>query len=545
MRATLLQFTILLLFFQTTFAQKFEAENGTLGGGATKNTCATCSGTSMVALQEGNLTLTINLTAQTYVDVYIMAAGVGGDKVNILDIDGATSEFSTVGTTYSRTKVSSSLKLTAGAHTIKITKSWGWINVDYIELVSVAAPVYNINASLVTPNATTEAKCLYQFLKDNYGKKIISGVMTLYTNDEVIWLKQNVGKEPALVGIDFLFTNRNNQSWYNDNTPVTDAIDYYNRNGIPAMCWHWRDPSRKTEAFYSQSGNANEYTTFDITKVNDPSSTEYTAMISDIDFVANQLKRAQTANVPILWRPLHEAAGGWFWWGKDGASCKKLWQIMYQRMVTFHGLKNLIWVYTKQPNDDAFYPGDEYVDIIGRDYYNTGDHSSVVNEFTTISSKFGNKKLVTLSEVGSFPDPDNLVKDDAKWSWFMPWNGDFVRSATYNSLDLWKKAFGHSYVLTLDEMPNIKTCVVTGNEEESVIEKQDNSIVAYPSIVKDFVTLRSNEKIQTVSLFTATGVLLDEFRLEGSEVRVPMGNLKSGAYILKVNGAKTVKVLKE
>ena len=94
-------------------------------------------------------------------------------------------------------------------------------------------------------------------------------------------------------------------------------------------------------------------------------------------------------------------------------------------------------------------------------------------------------------------------------------------------------------------MPNIKTCVVTGNEEESVIEKQDNSIVAYPSIVKDFVTLRSNEKIQTVSLFTATGVLLDEFRLEGSEVRVPMGNLKSGAYILKVNGAKTVKVLKE
>lgn len=537
-------FSILLISLQSAFAQKFEAENATLAGGAVKTTCASCSGGSMVALQEGSLTFTLNLATQTYVDVYIMAAGVGGDKVNILDIDGATSEFSTVGTAYSRTKVSSSLKLAAGAHTIKILKSWGWINLDYIELVPVAAPVYNINQSLVTPNATTEAKCLYQFLKDNYGKKIVSGVMTLYTNDEVKWLKDNVGKEPALVGIDFLFTDRK-YNWYSDNTPVTDAIDYYNRNGIPAMCWHWRDPSRKTEAFYSQSGNATDYTTFDITKVNDPASAEYTAMLSDIDFVANQLKRAQTANVPILWRPLHEAAGGWFWWGKDGPSCKKLWQIMYNRMVVTHGLKNLIWVYTKQPNDDAFYPGDEYVDIIGRDYYNTGDHSSVVNEFTTISAKFGNKKLVTLSEVGSFPDPDNLVKDDAKWSWFMPWNGDFVRSATYNSLDFWKKTFAHDYVLTLDEMPNIKTCVVTGNEDEAVIEKQDNSVIAYPSIVKEYVTLRSNEKIQTVSLFTATGVLLEELRLEGLEVRVPMEKLKSGAYILKVNGTKTVKVLKE
>jgi hypothetical protein len=84
----------------------------------------------------------------------------------------------------------------------------------------------------------------------------------------------------------------------------------------------------------------------------------------------------------------------------------------------------------------------------------------VVNEFTSISSKFGNKKLTTISECGSFPDPDNLVKDAAMWSWYMVWPGDFVRSATYNPLDLWKKAFNHSYVLTLDEMPNIKTCSV-------------------------------------------------------------------------------------
>jgi mannan endo-1,4-beta-mannosidase len=531
------------LFAQLGWAQKIEAETATLAGGAAIQSCTSCSGGSMVAQQEGNISFTFNKTASGYVDIYIMAAGVGGDKMNILNINGATSEFSTVGTAYSRTKVSSSLRLAAGTHSIKILKSWGWINVDYIELVSVAAPVYNINPSLVTPNPTPEVICLYQFLKDNYGKKIVSGVMTLFTNDEVDWLKQNVGKEPALVGIDFLFTNRN-YNWYSDNTPVTDAINYYKRNGIPAMCWHWRDPSRRTEAFYSQSGNATDYTTFDITKVNDPSSSEYTAMLSDIDFVAGQLKRAQAANTPILWRPLHEAGGGWFWWGKDGASCKKLWQLMYDRMVNYHQLRNLIWVYTKQPNDDAFYPGDEYVDIIGRDYYNTGDHSSVVGEFTTISSKFGNKKLVALSECGSSPDPDNLVKDDAKWSWFMPWNGDFVRSATYNSLDFWKKAFGHDYVLTLDEMPSLKTCsVITSATEEQTGMQQ--SLAVYPTHVKDFVTVKSTELVEKVAVYNLAGVLQLEQSVFAHQFDLSMSNLVSGAYFLKVNGHKTVKLLKE
>jgi mannan endo-1,4-beta-mannosidase len=542
-KTLLLSFATVTLFFQTVAAQKFEAENATLAGGAMKITCATCSGGNAVEQRDGNLTFTFNTTTTGYVDVYLMASA-GSEKTNILDIDGATSTFVTTSTTYTRVKILSSLRLNSGSHTMKITKSWGWANYDYIEFVSVAAPVYNINPSLVTANATTEAKCLYQFLKDNYGKKIISGAMTLNSMDEPNWLKQNTNKEPALVGIDFMHTNRG-YTWYNNSEPANDAITYYNKNGIPTLMWHWRDPSRVTEEFYSQSGNATKYTTFDIRKVNDINSAEYASMIRDIDFVAGEMKKLQTAKVPVLWRPLHEAAGGWFWWGRDGAACKKLWQVMFDRMVNLHGLKNLIWVWTKEPNDDAFYPGDEFVDMIGRDYYKTGDHSSNMNEFTSISNHYGNKKMVTISECGSFPDPDNLVKDGAMWSWYMPWYGDYTRNATYNSLDLWKKAFGHSYVITLDEMPNIKTCVVTGNEDEVVAENQDISVVAYPSMVKDYVTLRSSEKIHSVSLFTATGVLLEEFHMEGLEVRVPMENLKSGAYILKVNGTKTIKVLKE
>lgn len=64
--------------------------------------------------------------------------------------------------------------------------------------------------------------------------------------------------------------------------------------------------------------------------------------------------------------------------------------------------------------------------------------------------------MVTLSEVGSIPEVDNLQKDAAAWSWFMPWYGEFTRNGTHNSLDLWKKMFASEYVVTLDEMPDLK-----------------------------------------------------------------------------------------
>ena len=42
---------------------------------------------------------------------------------------------------------------------------------------------------------------------------------------------------------------------------------------------------------------------------------------------------------------------------------------MFDRLVNDHGLSNLIWVWTSTGNPDAmnWYPGDEYVDMLGAD----------------------------------------------------------------------------------------------------------------------------------------------------------------------------------
>ncbi len=434
-------------------AQIFEAENATLAGGAEKIANSKSSGGFYVAQNEGNLTFDLSIAEEGFYNISVFAAAPGGNKINKFSIDGMSVDFSILlNTNYVFQQVVSSLKLKQGNHQVKIIKSWGWIDIDYIKFDKVEDwNRFDISKTPVTPNPTDHTLKLYQFLYDNYGKKIISGAMTLHSMDEINWLKSNTGKEPALVGLDFMQCGRG-YSWYYDEEPINDARKYYNKNGIPAFCWHWRDPLRKTEAFYTADTN------FDVSKISDPNSAEYKAMIKDIDYISGLLKKLQNEDIPILWRPLHEASGGWFWWGAKGAQpCKTLYRLMYDRMVNYHGLKNLIWVWTSQQNDQSWYPGDDVVDIVGRDIYKDGDHSSQLLEFNQLNNDVKGKKMITLSESGSFPDVDNLVADEVPWSYFMPWYGDFVRSAKYNSLDLWKKMFAHNYVLTLDEMPNLKT----------------------------------------------------------------------------------------
>ncbi|MCJ8165875.1 T9SS type A sorting domain-containing protein [Pontibacter sp. E15-1] len=532
-------------------AQRYEAEDATLAGGAAKQACATCSGGFAVAQGEGNLTFAVTLPKEGYYNIYLRAAAPGGDKINTFEIGGNTLDFSLKqNSQYTTLKLISAQKLAAGPHLAKIMKSWGWINIDYIAFEEIdGTDRFDLNQTLVTPNPTAESKALYDFLLDSYGDKIISGVMTLNSMDEVNWLKQNTGKEPALAGMDFMHSGRN-YTWYNDKEPITDARNWYTRNGIPALMWHWRDPSRATEEFYTQNQGKPNGTTFDISKVTDTNSAEYAAMLADIDYIAGLLKELQDQHVPVIWRPLHEAAGGWFWWGAKGPEpLKALWHLMYERMVIHHGLRNLIWVWTREPNDDAWYPGDAYVDIVGRDIYKDGDHSSQTLEFSDMNNRYGGKKMLTLSETGSFPDVDNLVRDGAAWSWYMPWYGGYTRNSKYNTLDLWKKMFAHDYVITLDEMPELRTYerqdVVKGPTGIWGRPAAARHFIAYPTQVTSHLTVSSTERMHKVEVYNSLGMRVISQKVNGTKATVPFVGLAPGVYLVKVDQEGAVKVVKQ
>ena len=188
----------------------------------------------------------------------------------------------------------------------------------------------------------------------------------------------------------------------------------------------------------------------------------YDKLMDDIDDIAEQLKRLQEDGVPIIFRPLHEGSGGWFWWGNcQPDSYIKLWRTLYEKLTVEHGLNNLIWLWNGQDAD--WYPGDDVVDMVGWDIY-PGEHEygSFSSTFAKCADCFGENKLITLSENGCVMDPDLVYADNARWLFWGTWGGEFAvdgsgrLSEQYTELDMLKKAYSSDRTLTLDELPNLR-----------------------------------------------------------------------------------------
>src|SRR5665647_2273056 len=159
-----------------------------------------------------------------------------------------------------------------------------------ISISFVTTDSFSISPTLVTPNASAQAVKLYDFLKLNFGKKIISGTMAKHSTNitEAIWVHDNTGKWPAMTSFDYIDHTNPGQNWIQYEAPFTLGQDWWNNNGIIGLIWHWRDPLTKTGGFYTPSGGSPS-TTFDVSKVSDPNSAEYKAMIEDIDTIARYL----------------------------------------------------------------------------------------------------------------------------------------------------------------------------------------------------------------------------------------------------------------
>ena len=73
-------------------------------------------------------------------------------------------------------------------------------------------------------------------------------------------------------------------------------------------------------------------------------------------------------------------------------ACKKLYILLYDRLTNYHGLNNLIWVWsTPEPE---WYPGDEYVDIVGYDSYpSQGGYYPVSNMYDNLVGLVKGKSL--------------------------------------------------------------------------------------------------------------------------------------------------------
>lgn len=223
----------------------------------------------------------------------------------------------------------------------------------------------------------------------------------------------------------------------------TAVAVYLEKNGTAL------DPN-KDYAFYKAD------TEFDATNATVEGTWENKVFTEDLKNAAAYLKLLRDADIPVLWRPFHEAAGGWFWWGKDAASFKSLWIAMFNYFKT-EGLDNLIWVWTTEGNDADWYPGDQYVDIVGRDVYNK-ETADCVSEYTSIAENYGNK-IVSLSECGTVGLISEQWASGARWSWFMPWydgTNEDGSPVVHADEAWWKDAMSQEFVVSREELPSME-----------------------------------------------------------------------------------------
>ncbi|MCA0754974.1 S-layer homology domain-containing protein [Paenibacillus sp. N4] len=452
---------------------KLEAEDGNVNGDVTIGTSGTgYSGQGYAAFQQsGSLALTYNAPSAGMYDVVIGYSSPYGEKKTSMVFNGQTTEITFAETTDFTEISAGKAWLNEGGNTIEFLSNWGWYNIDYIKLtVAATAEVHDATSTLINPEATLEARALMNYLAGQYGRKIISGQQTL---EDVEWIKQQTGKYPALFSTDLIDYSPSRVENGASSTEVEKMIEWYNRGGIVALCWHWNAPkgiggnepgNEWWRGFYTEN------TTFDVEyALDNPDSEDYRLLIRDIDAIAVQLKRLQDAGVPVLWRPLHEAEGGWFWWGAKGPEpAKKLWNLMYDRLTNHHDLNNLIWVWNSEKTE--WYPGDDVVDIASIDIYNpAGDYNPSIAKYEGLVSLVNDKKVVGLAENGPIPDPDLLQAYGADWSFFSTWAGSFIKDGSTNTAEHLNKVYHHDYVITLDELPaNLYTSLKYEEEKGEV-----------------------------------------------------------------------------
>jgi mannan endo-1,4-beta-mannosidase len=298
-------------------------------------------------------------------------------------------------------------------------------NILVILVLLVCTHLQAQNNKPVNQNATAGARKTLKLLYDIKGKYIMSGQQN-YNSDRNVFsdsAKSITGKYPAVWGSDFM-------NWGDkDLGPdiVAEAIKKANDGYLVTLMWHEGNPTQDPPYDFEKNVKG-KVTDEQWAELTTPGTALYNKWLAQIDVVAGYLKQLQDAGVTVLWRPYHEMNGVWFWWGnrKGGNGINKLWKMMYDRYTNYHHLNNLLWVWGANaprdiPYDEAYdykdyYPGADYVDILGADVYHFDYEQKDYNDLL----KLANGKPIALTETGELPNP-KILSVQPQWTWFMVW----------------------------------------------------------------------------------------------------------------------------
>jgi len=308
-----------------------------------------------------------------------------------------------------------------------MNRSWQVItgSLLFFKIISFTS---NLSAQVSMPSdkaATGETKFLYSNMQKLAQTKVIFG-----HQDDLAYgmgwsyekgrsdIKSVTGSYPGVYGWELGHLELDSAKNL-DGVPFKNIISYvkevYDRGGINEFSWHFNDPVTGATAWSTPTNTVKQII---------PGGEHFNAYVKYLDkfaVFANQLKGPKGEMIPVIFRPLHEHTGSWFWWGSKECTPEEyiaLWRFTVDYLRKNKKLHNLIIGYSAagyatEKDYLERYPGDEYVDIIGFDAYMEKDANYFKTDLDNryqILEKVATEhhKLPALTETGYvlIPDPN-------------------------------------------------------------------------------------------------------------------------------------------
>lgn len=290
----------------------------------------------------------------------------------------------------------------------------------------------------VNPNASPEARALLDLIYNISGKYTLTGQHNFPASGSrnshfVTWYS---GQTPVIWSTDMGFAREGDKDSYLSRPQIVkEAIRQHRKGSLVTICWHAVPPTADEPVTFQPAGPHHrdslasvqgQLTDRQFQELLTPGTVLFAKWAAQVDTIAFYLKQLQDAHVPVLWRPYHEMNGDWFWWGgRTGKySTAQLYRQLFDRMVHFHKLNNLIWVWnvdrptTPVRKFSNFYPGNQYLDILSLDVYGSDFKKAYYDSLLALSEG----KPIALGEVGNPPSVE-VLRDQPKWAYWVIWAG--------------------------------------------------------------------------------------------------------------------------
>ncbi len=253
------------------------------------------------------------------------------------------------------------------------------------------------------------------------GTEITNGVNQVSNTLENYYEKS--GQYPGILGLDVRYANLVKLGEEGGAKVVADLTRFAEGGGLVTASAHFSNPVENggdpaVENYCGRLGGDDAWAAL-ITE-----GTDYNKSFKqELSGIADFFEALERNGVPVIWRPLHEANGNWFWFCMvqgdikvSEASFRKLWRYIHDYFTIERGLDNLLWEYSPNIGNESSsmtaplygFPGKDYVDLVGFDWY-TGDANVYILESSpTYSDLLSLGMGVNITEFGP---SGNLVAD--------------------------------------------------------------------------------------------------------------------------------------